>query len=112
MNWDDIEEVVLTSHQQPSQTEVIDDKLDIWKPQVISALINNTFLSPLHGKLATKAESLTSLNSLYFYHPHNEIDFEIKEIMAITIKTTGTRKIAHPILLRTIKPKEEILTIH
>ena len=55
MNWDDIEEVVLTSHQQPSQTEVIDDKLAIWKPQVISALINNTFLSPLDGKLATKA---------------------------------------------------------
>ena len=90
MNWDDIEEVVLTSHQQPSQTEVIDDKLAIWKPQVISALINNTFLSPLHGKLATKAEPLTSLNSLYFYHPHNEIDFEIKEIMAITISNWYT----------------------
>ena len=90
MNWDDIEEVVLTSHQQPSQTEVIDDKLAIWKSQVISALINNTFLSPLHGKLATKAEPLTSLNSLYFYHPHNEIDFEIKEIMAITISNWYT----------------------
>ena len=37
-----------------------DGKLAIWKPQVISALINNTFLSPLHGKLTTKAESLTS----------------------------------------------------
>ena len=73
MNWGDIEEVV-TSHQQPSHTEVIDGKLAIWKPKVIPALINNSFLSPLHGKLATKAESLTSLNSLYFYHPHNKID--------------------------------------
>ena len=110
MNWDDIEEVVLTSHQQPSQTEVIDDKLAIWKSQVISALINNTFLSPLHGKLATKAEPLTSLNSLYFYHPHNEIDFEIKEIMAITISNWYTEyRATYP---ATIKPKEEILTIH
>ena len=58
MNWDDIKEVVLTSHQQPLQTEEIDDKLAIWKPQAISALINNTFLSLLHGKLAAKAESL------------------------------------------------------
>ena len=43
MNWDGIEEIVLTSLQQPSQTEVIDDKLAIWKPQVISALINNVY---------------------------------------------------------------------
>ena len=42
---------------------------------------------------------------------HNEIDFEIKETMALQ-SATGTRNIAHPILLRTIKPKEEILTIH
>ena len=48
MNWDDTKEVVLTSHQQPSQTEEIDDKLAIWKHQVILALNNNTFLSPLH----------------------------------------------------------------
>lgn len=45
MSWGDIEEVVSTSHLQQSQTEVIDAKLAIWKPQVISGLMNNTFLS-------------------------------------------------------------------
>ena len=43
----------------------------------------------MHGKLLTKAESLTSLNSLYLY-PHNEIDFEITEIMALTIRNWYT----------------------
>ena len=43
----------------------------------------------LHETLAAKAYSLT-LNALYFYHPHNEIDFEIKEIMDITISNWYT----------------------
>ena len=70
MNWGDIE---------ASQTEEIDDKLAIWKPQVISALINNTFLSPLHGKFATKAESLTSLNSLYFTTRTTKLILKLKK---------------------------------
>ena len=82
MSWDDIEEIVTTSHQQLSQTEDFDAKLALWKPKVLSALIENTYLNPLH-KLATLAESLTSLNSLYSQHPSDEIHFEIKEIMSI-----------------------------
>ena len=38
MSCDDIEDIVTTSHQQPSQTEDIDAKLTIWKPKVLSAL--------------------------------------------------------------------------
>ena len=90
MGCDDIEEIVTTSHQQPSQTEDIDAKLTIWKPKVLSALTYKTYLNPLHEHLATKAESLTSLNSLYGDHPSHEIDFEIKETMAITISSWYT----------------------
>ena len=59
MGCDDIEEIVTTSRQQPSQTEDIDAKLTIWKPKVLSALTHKTYLNPLHEHLATKAESLT-----------------------------------------------------
>ena len=59
MTCDDIEEIVTTSRQQPSQTEDIDAKLTIWKPKVLSALTHKTYLNPLHEHLATKAESLT-----------------------------------------------------
>ena len=64
MSCDDIEEIITTSHQQPSQTEEIDDKLTIWKPKVLSDFNHKTNLNPLHEHLATKAESLTTLNSL------------------------------------------------
>ena len=90
MSCDDIEEIVTNSHQQPSQTEDIDAKLTIWKPKVLSALTCKTYLNPLHEHLATKAESLISLNSLYGDHPSREIDFEIKETMAITISSWYT----------------------
>ena len=79
MNWDDIEEVVVTSHQQPSQTDIIDDKLAIWKPQVISALINNSFLNPLHGKLATNAETMTSSHSLCFSTHTTKLTMKLKK---------------------------------
>ena len=66
INWDDIEGCINFPPTTVTRIEVIDNKLAIWKPQVISAFINNTFLNPLHGKLATKAESLTSLISYIF----------------------------------------------
>ena len=40
MSCDDIEEIVTTSRQQPSQTEDINAKLTIWKPKMLSALQN------------------------------------------------------------------------
>ena len=92
MSCDDIEEIVTTSHQQPSQTEDIDAKLTVWKPKVLS-LTHNTYFNPFHEHLATKAESFTSLNSLYVDHPSHEIDFEIKETMAIP-SAVGTRSTA------------------
>ena len=39
MSCDDMEEIVTTSHQQPSQTEDNDAKLTIWKPKVISSRV-------------------------------------------------------------------------
>ena len=89
MDWN-IEEIVASSDQLPSQTD-IDTKLASLKPNVLSALIDNSYLNPLHEKLATKAELQTSLNSLYCHHPSNEIHFEIKETMAITISNWYTK---------------------
>ena len=96
MSCDDIEE--------NPQTEDIDAMLTIWKPKMLSALTHKTNLNPFHQHFATEAESFTLLNSLYGDHPSHEIDFGIKETMAIT------RSTAYPILLKTIKPKEEIST--
>ena len=95
MDWN-IEEIVASSDQLPSQTD-IDTKLASLKPNVLSALIDNSYLNPLHEKLATKAELLTSLNSLYCHHPSNEIHFEIKETMAITISNWYTEyRLSYP----------------
>ena len=88
MSGDDIEEIATTSHQQPSQTG--DAKLTIWKPKVLSVLTHITYLNPLHEYLTTKAESSTSLNSLYGDHPSHEIDYEIKVTMDITISSWYT----------------------
>ena len=57
---------------------------------MLSALTHKTYLNPLHEHLATKAESLTSLDSQYGDHPSHEIDFEFKETMAITISSLYT----------------------
>ena len=57
---------------------------------MLSALTYKTYLNPLHEHLASEAESLTSLNSLYGDHPSHEFDFEIKETMAITISSWYT----------------------
>ena len=108
MDWN-IKEIVASSDQQPSQTD-IDTKLASLKPKVLSALIDNSNLNPLHENLATKAELLTSLDSLYCHHPFDEIHFEIKVTMAIP-SAIDTRSIAYPIPLKAIKPKKEILTI-
>ena len=66
------------------QKKSLDATLSALKPQVLTALNNRTYLTPLHKTLATKAESLTSLKSLYDYHPSTELDFETKETIAIT----------------------------
>ena len=109
MSCDDIEEIVTISHQQPSQTEDIDAKLTIWKLKVLSVLTHKTYLNSFHEHLATKAESLTTLNSRYGDHPSHEIDFEIKETMAITTSSWYTEyRLSNP--LKTIEPKEEIST--
>ena len=59
--------------------EVLAEKLNTLKPQVISALLDNTYLSPLHEKLATKTESLKHLDILYAYHSRPEVSSEIKQ---------------------------------
>ena len=59
--------------------EELAEKLDTLKPQVISVLLDNTYLSPLHEKLATKAESLKHLDILYAYHSRPEVSSEIKQ---------------------------------
>ena len=64
--------------------ESIDATLTAMKLQVLTALNNHTYLTPLHEFLATKAERLTSLRSLYDYHPSTELDFATKETIAIT----------------------------
>ena len=58
--------------------------LNSLKPQELTALNNRTYLNSLHKTLATKAESTTSLKSLYDYHPSTELDSETKETIAIT----------------------------
>ena len=58
--------------------------LNTLKPQVLTANNNRTDLSSLYKTLATKAESTTSLKSLYDYHPSTELDSETKETIAIT----------------------------
>ena len=58
MDWD-IEEIVASSDQLPSQTD-IDTKLAWLKPKVLSALIDNSYLNPLHENLDTKVELLTT----------------------------------------------------
>ena len=50
--WDDLEErIILTP-------KLISEKLDAIKPQILHSLRTNTYLSPLHKKLSTKAENL------------------------------------------------------
>ena len=89
MSCDDIEKIVTTSHQQPSQTEDTDAKLTIWKLKVLSALICKTYLNPLHEHLTTKAESLTSSNSLYS-DPSTRSILKLKRQMAISMSSWYT----------------------
>ena len=65
MDWN-IEEIVASSDQLPSQTD-IDTKPASLKLKVLSALIDNSYLNPLHEKLATKAGLL--LEFLIFSSP-------------------------------------------
>ncbi|KAI6655698.1 hypothetical protein LOD99_1838 [Oopsacas minuta] len=83
LNLDTMEETFVTP-QQHSIYENINSELLQLKPRILSALVNNTYLTQLHEKLATKAASLTSLNLLYSYHPPNELNFEIKEKLAVS----------------------------
>ena len=71
--------------------------LSILKPQIISSLANQTYLSTLHKNLATIAESLTNLDSLYSYHPSTELSSNTKETIAIEVATWYTEyRTNHP----------------
>ena len=54
---------------EEEEEETLKHTLSILKSQIISSLANQTYLSTLHKNLATIAESLTNLDSLYSYHP-------------------------------------------
>ena len=59
--------------------KLIQEELDMNKPQVLNSLRTNTFLSPLHEKLITKAETLKNQDSLFSYHPTPIINIEFKQ---------------------------------
>ena len=59
--------------------KLISEKPDAIKPQILHSLRTNTYLSPLHKKLATKAENLKNLDSLNIYHPKLTLNIEVKQ---------------------------------
>ena len=61
------------------QTKLISKKLDAIRPQILHSLRTNTYLSPLHKKLATKAENLKNINSLDTYHPKLRLNIKVKQ---------------------------------
>ena len=77
--WDDLEERILLT------TKVISEKLDAVKPQILHSLRTNTYLSPLHKKLATKAEKLKNLDSLNTYHPKLTLNIEVKQQIGLAV---------------------------
>ena len=81
------EETFDSQEQLLSETEkeILDNKFNDIKPQVLTSLLNNTYLTDLHGTLATKAQSLTSLTTLYDHHPSTSINYITKEYIAITV---------------------------
>ncbi|KAI6647697.1 hypothetical protein LOD99_8538 [Oopsacas minuta] len=83
LNLDTMEETFETPQQHSIYENIYSELLQL-KPRILSALVNNTYLTQLHENLATKAASLTSLNLLYSYHPPNELNFEIEEKLAVS----------------------------
>ncbi len=69
----------ISEEQSPITPELVAGKLDAIKFQILTSLRTNTYLSPLHEKLATLAISLKKLNILYSYHPQPELSLEIKQ---------------------------------
>ena len=83
--------------REEEEEETLKRQLTTLKPQVISSLTNQTYLSTLHKKLAVLAESLTNLNSLYSYHPSTDLNFNTKETIAIEVANWYTEyRNCHP----------------
>ena len=83
--------------REEEEEETLHQQLTTLKPQVISSLTNQTYLSTLHKKLAVLAESLTNLNSLYSYHPSTDLNFNTKETIAIEVANWYTEyRNCHP----------------
>ena len=72
-------EDIYPCEERKQEEETLNRKLTTLKPQVISSLINQTYLSTLHKKLAVLAESLNNLDSLYSYHPSTDLNFNTKK---------------------------------
>ena len=68
-----------------TEKEILDNKFNAIKPQVLSSLLNNTYLSDLHEILAIKVQSLASLTTLYDHHPTTTINYITKEYIGITV---------------------------
>ena len=82
---------------EEEEEETLKHTLSILKSQIISSLTNQTYLSTLHKNLATIAESLTNLDSLYSYHPSTELSSNTKETIAIEVATWYTEyRTNHP----------------
>ena len=90
-------EEIYDSPKQGVTGESLEATLSALKPRVLTALNNRTYLTSLHKKLATKAESLKSLKSLYDYHPSTKLEFTTKETIAITTSNWYTEyRLSHP----------------
>ena len=59
--------------------EILSEKVNSLKSEVISALQTGTYITPLHRKLATKAQTLKSLDILFEYSSRPEISSEFKQ---------------------------------
>ena len=68
----------ITEEQSPITPELVARKLDAIKSHILTSLRTNTYLSPLHAKLATLVISTKNLDVLYSYHPQFELSLEIK----------------------------------
>ena len=55
------------------------------EPQALNSLRTNTNLPPLHGKMATKTETLKILDSLFPYHLLPIIYIEFKQQIGHTV---------------------------
>ena len=100
---DDIE-VVSTSHQEPSQTEIIDARSYMETSSNISSY--QLYLAFFHSMKSSQQSWIADVFEFPLFLSHTtELILKIKEVMVIQ-SATGSRNIAHAILLKTIKTKE------